>query len=175
MQITPDQMNAQIERLIDCFGDKTFSGQRRVMIWEIVQGHEYDVIISVVDKFIRASKFSPLPQDFSDSLSDCKKNQFALGDIRPKEFAECWGCGDSGFLRIERLPNFEPWAKADSGSCACDCSRGRELLHKLKHRPKFPIDLGSQFGPAWETSYRKSPEYTESPRPLEPADLPIPF
>ncbi len=160
MTVRREQFNLQIDRLVDTFGDKHFPEQRILMIWEVVEGLDYNSVIALVDGFIRGSKFAPLPSDFSEAAKDFKRTvrRYSLGEIQPKELAQCRDCADSGFIRLERRENAQPWAKWATGSAPCHCGRGKELIYKCSKR-KNPLDLGPQFNSAWDTSYRIRPEY----------------
>lgn len=154
--IRRDQFQLQIDRLSDTFGERHFPDQRTHMMWGSVEGIEYATVISIVDGFIRSSKYAPLPADFSQAVCDATKGskiKYALGDIQPPALAQCLDCRDSGFVRLVRLPQFETWAKWDSGSTPCHCGRGRELINKAKARAKNPFTLGPQFGDHWRKSY----------------------
>lgn len=152
--ITRDQFALQIDRLIDTFGEKAFSAQREHLIWESVDGLEYANVIAIVDEFIRNSRHAPLPGEFSKAASDYRKHnkRYALGEVKPMELANCKDCLDSGFVLVTRKSEFQRWAKWQSGSAACHCERGRELIQAGLRR-KSPIDLGSQFSDHWSTSY----------------------
>ncbi len=161
MTVRREQFQLQIDRLSDTFGDKHFPEQRVLMIWEVVEGLDYGSVIALTDGFIRASKFAPLPSDFSEAAKDFKRSsrRYALGEIQPQEIARCLDCGDSGFVRLTRKDGAAAWAKWATGSAPCHCGRGRELLFKAANRAKGPLDLGPQFSQAWESSYAVVPAY----------------
>lgn len=161
MRVTKPQLDIQIDRLIETFGEKFFSSQRIVMIWDAVEGLEYASVISIVDEFISSAKHPPLPKDFSIAAKDYKRDlvSFSLGEHAPFESAKCLDCGDSGFVHIERKKEFEPWARAHSGSAPCHCNRGRGAIEAMK-RLRRPVHLTRQFGPDWELSYKILPVYS---------------
>jgi hypothetical protein len=165
MNITRDQFYLQIERLSDTFGEKYFPEQRTLMIWETVSDLEYNTVIAVVDAFIRNSKHAPLPSDFIEAVRDATKNtkrKYSLGEIQPREIAQCFDCGDSGFIRLKRNETFETWAVWETGSAPCHCYRGKMLIDAGQRKPKNPIDLGPQFGEHWKNSYTVLAEYENS-------------
>lgn len=88
------------------------------------------------------------------------EGSFALGEIQPKNIAKCWDCGDSGFIRLRRLPEYEEWATYESGSAPCHCDRGLALIAAGKLR-KPPIYFGPQFNELWTKSYEIDPAWTE--------------
>lgn len=151
MNITRDQFRLQLDRLIDVWGEKPFSSQREAMIWEIVENHEYPVVISVVDRFIRELNRAPLPKDFSEVLQSLSpKKKLALGDHWPKEIAHCKDCLDSGFVRLVRNEIYDSWAIWEKGSAPCYCSRGAQAVAAAKRKTH---DLGRQFNETWKSSY----------------------
>ena len=153
MSITRDQFQLQIDRLEDAFGDRAFSEQRKHMIWESVAGLEYKAVIAVVDNFIRSSKYAPLPADFSTATEGMGRDgRRALGAY--SDNPACGDCHDSGFVSVRRIEGHEEWARTESGSAACHCGRGREVLFRLANLPKNPVDLKSQWNQRWEKSYR---------------------
>lgn len=160
MSITRDQLSVQLDRLIDTFGDKAFSDQRIALIWEIVNGLEYSQVISIVDGFLKKSRHAPLPDDFSQAAKDFRRSSrdYALGEIRPREIAQCLDCGDSGFIRLSRNTEFESWAKWQTGSAPCHCARGDQLIEAAR-RMKSPMELGPKFNENWLKSYSVIPAY----------------
>ena len=161
--ITRDQFRLQMERLKDAFGDHKFPDQREVMLWESSEGHDYGVIIHVVDMFIRNSKTAPLPSEFAEAVGKAANSlgarKFALGEIQPSDKAKCWDCGDSGFVRLVRNETFAPWAKWSSGSAPCHCLRGRDLIAAGKRMRPSPVDFGPQFSDDWHSSYSINPSW----------------
>lgn len=152
MNISKDQFYLQTERLVNAFGERSFPEQRTLMIWESVSGLEYGTVIKIVDRFIRESKTAPLPVNFFEAVkaeSGAGPKRYALGEIKPKELAQCLDCGDSGFIRLERKDEFEEWAKWQIGSAPCACYRGRELVESgRKH------NFGPRFNEEWKKSYK---------------------
>lgn len=156
MSITREQFQLQIDRLEDTFGERFFPDQRTHMMWESAIGYNYNTVIAVVDSFIRSSKAAPMPSDFSSAMNEATREtrrKFALGELQPKEQAQCFDCADSGFVRLKRNEQFEKWANWQSGSAPCHCHRGRMAIDAAKRKPKNPIDLGSQFSDRWLNSY----------------------
>ncbi len=153
MSITRDQMSLQIDRLVDVFGEKAFSEQRQHMIWEVLDGLDYKLVIGIVDMFIRANKYAPLPVDFSKACEGMDRGGMKrqLGEYA--EHPACGDCHDSGFVSVERKDEHEEWARCAGGSAACHCERGRQVLFTLRNSPKHPVDLKCQWGPQWEASY----------------------
>lgn len=151
------QFKLQMDRLIDAFGDKPFSEQRELMIWESCKGSSYNLVIAVVDDFIRKSKAAPLPIEFAEAIAEAEKAsglvRHHLGEVRPKEFAKCFICGDSGFVRLKRNKEFEAWAKWQIGSAPCHCTQGLKVTKNKKH------DFGPQFAEHWLKSYTTLPAY----------------
>lgn len=166
--ITREQFRLQIDRLTDTFGEKNFPDQRSAMIFDYVCGLEYETVIAIVDSFIRSSKYAPLPADFSEAVKEATKGvgarEHALGEIQPKEIARCWDCADSGFIRLQRIDSYEAWAKFETGSAPCHCSRGKELILKAKQKAKNPTELGPQFNDDWKKIYKIMPEYENDDR-----------
>lgn len=160
--ITRAQFQIQIDRLVDTFDDRYFSDQRVHMMWQAADGHEYHTVIGVVDSFIRSSKQAPLPADFSAAFAEISRNsghrKYSLGEIQPEEICKCFDCGDSGFVRVIRKPQFEEWAKWNAGSAPCHCDRGEKLIEAAK-RQKSPTDLGGQFSEHWMQSYSVMPAH----------------
>lgn len=74
--ITREQFQLQVQRLEDTFGDRHFSDQRTHMIWGYVKDFDYQVIIRMVDHFIRSSKQAPLPIDFQNAVKAEERNGF---------------------------------------------------------------------------------------------------
>lgn len=160
MSITRDQFRLQIDRMVDVWGEKAFSEQREHIIWEAIKPYEYGQVIAVVDDFIRNSRQSPLPSDFITAARNMGrgKKDYALGEIKPQELAICMDCGDSGFIRLSRKPQYDSWAKWDIGSAPCHCPRGWQLIEAGLRR-KQPIELGPQFNDFWRSSYDVMPAY----------------
>lgn len=162
MTITRPQFQIQIDRLVNTFGANKFPDQRAAMIWDSVSDLSYPTVIAIVDTFIRNSKHAPLPCDFSDAVKEATKNtkhRYFLGEIQPPEIAQCWDCGDSGFIRLFRNDNFEEWAVWKNGSAPCHCYRGRHAIEAGKRKPKNQINLGTQFSDHWRTSYAVMPAH----------------
>lgn len=159
---TREQFLIQMDRLKDTFGERHFPNQRTAMIWDMISELEYQILISIVDSFIKRSKYAPLPIDFSEALKEYepKQKRYSLGELQPKEIAKCWDCADSGFIRLERLEKFDKWARWHSGSAPCHCHRGKQLIDAGK-RMKRPIDFGPQFNNSWLSSYKIINEYEE--------------
>jgi hypothetical protein len=63
------EFSTQIDRLRDCFGDKSFSEERTKMVWRSVQSLGSAWFTQVVDGMIATSKFAPLPSDFFEFAS----------------------------------------------------------------------------------------------------------
>lgn len=122
-----------------------------------------EAFVETVNQFVgnRPVSKPPLIQDFIDATrgSNRAKKKYAYGDIQPKEIAQCWDCGDSGFIRILRNEVYEAWAKCAHGSAPCHCARGRGAIEAAARIPKGPIDLGPQFNNSWLKSYSKMPAY----------------
>ena len=157
MTVTRDEFQFQFSRLIDAFGDKGFSEQRELMIWSILKNLPYVAVIGIVDNFIRCAKYPPLPADFSEAVSKCGvKGEMILGDIQ--EIAKCQDCDDSGFVRLERLPQHDAWAKWIQGSAPCHCNRGSMLIEAGKRMKPKAHDAGPQFNDYWRRSYRITSE-----------------
>jgi len=157
MTINHAQFRLQVDRLVDTFGERAFSDQRETMIWEMVQGLDYDFVIAIVDSFIRGAKQAPLPADFSEAIAKAEKHGaklYRLGENRPKEIARCRSCADSGFARVVRKDGADAWAKWSHGSAPCHCARGRELIEAGRRMRPSPFDLGGQYGDHWTKSYR---------------------
>lgn len=154
MIINRDQLKLQIDRLVDVFGDKNFSEQRELMIWEAVDGLDYFQVVSMVDNFIRSSDRAPKPSEFSECARGLnrEKTKYSLGEERPDGY-RCADCRDSGQVHVSRIEGHESWAKAPSGYAPCHCDRGRQAIIAAK-RTLYPTDLGAQYGPHWESSYR---------------------
>jgi hypothetical protein len=152
MAITKYQLKLQIDRLIDVFGEKSFSDQRELMIWEAVEGLAYPQVIGIVDHFIRSSKNAPLPQDFVEAAKGFERQgrKRPLGELQ--DDAKCADCDDSGFVMIERLEKFESWAHAVSGSAACHCTRGSDAVRAARAN-RSSVTIG-QWNDAWKSSYR---------------------
>jgi hypothetical protein len=152
------QFKLQMDRLIDVFGEKHFSEQRELMLWECCRGVRYPLVIAVVDNFIRKSKSAPLPIEFAEAIAAAEKTagdkRYFLGEIQPKAIAKCFDCGDSGFIELKRKPEHEEWAKWGSGSAPCHCARGKLVSENKKH------ELGPQFSDRWRSSYTVIPAYT---------------
>lgn len=115
--------------------------------------------VETVNAFIgdRPVSQPPLLQDFikatGASQRSSESRRYQLGEIRPKNLCECRDCGDSGFIRLSRKPQFEAWARYESGSAPCHCSNGRLVSQNTKY------NLGPQFSRAWESSYQVVPTY----------------
>jgi hypothetical protein len=152
--IRREQLSIQIDRLVDVYGDKSFSEQREHLIWQAVEGLEYAQVIKMVDVFISEMRMAPLPNDFSlaAKLYTRNKNHFALGEEQPHETAKCNDCLDSGFVNLSRQEPHEEWAKWANGSAPCHCARGEQLIAAGK-RQKSPTHFGPQFSDAWRNSY----------------------
>ncbi len=163
--ITKDQFYLQMDRLKDCFGDHKFPDQREAMLWEMVHGHDYAVMIYVVDMFIRNAKSAPLPAEFAEAIGKVStgSKKYALGEIQPREIAKCHDCADSGFIRLERNETFEKWAKWITGSAPCHCDRGRLLIAAGTRTKPTPTDFGPQFAEHWLKSYSIVPSYPDGP------------
>lgn len=161
--ITREQFQLQVDRLCDTFGDKHFPDQRTHMIWDDVRAYEYPTIIAVVDSFIRNSKFAPLPGDFSEALkgAGAQKQRYSLGEVQPREIAQCRDCADSGFIRLKRIDTHEDWARWHAGSAPCHCHRGRMVIEAGQRKPKHPIDFGPQFSESWLKSYSIVPAWPQ--------------
>lgn len=161
MTVRREQLEIQLDRLEQTFGDKAFSEQRALMIWNAVSHLDYQSVIGIVDGFIRSSKFAPLPQEFFEAAKgyEAQSKNYSLGECVPREIARCLDCGDSGFAPVVRRHEFEAWALWESGSAPCHCSRGAEMLEAGKRRKPKPIDFGSQFNDRWKLSYSISPVY----------------
>lgn len=164
MTIQREQLDIQLDRLSEAFGEKNFGEQRSRMVWIAVEGMEYQDVISICDKFIREFKHAPLPKDFLEAAREYNRNAttWALGEIRPREIAKCFDCGDSGFVRVQRRATYDKWAVYSMGSMPCHCDRGRELIEKGKRRAKGAIDLGAQYGDYHAKSYAKIPAHSAS-------------
>lgn len=155
MPIQREQLSLQIDRMVDVWGEKAFSDQRELSIWETVEGLEYSQVISIVDGFIRTSRYAPLPQDFKEASREFTRatKRYALGENWPHDLALCKDCLDSGFCYVTRNENYEPWATAPGGNAPCHCNQGKRLIEAARRKN---TDLGGQFGPHWENSYRLS-------------------
>lgn len=162
MTVRREQLEIQLDRLEATFGDKPFSEQRALMIWDAVRHLDYPSVCVIVDSFIRSSKFAPLPEEFFKAAREFQpqSREYALGEAKPRGLARCNDCADSGFAPVIRLDTFEDWAKSASGQAPCHCDRGRELIEVGK-RMRRPVEFGPQWGELWRTSYRISPMYGE--------------
>lgn len=163
--ITREQFLLQVQRLCSTFGDRNFPEQRSAMIWDSVKDLDYEPVIGIVDGFIRGSKSTPLPIEFSEAAKEIRKGmgakQYALGEVQPQNIAKCWDCGDSGFIRLRRNQEHDEWAKWHIGSAPCHCYRGRDLIAAAKRMKKGPTDLGPQFSDNWKKSYTVLPTWPE--------------
>lgn len=161
MLVSREMLDVQLERLEQAFGDKFFDDQRARMIWHAVEGLEYASVIEIADKFIREFKHAPLPKDFLDASREYTRSAtvYKLGEIRPREIAKCFDCGDSGFVHVERLPEYDEWAVWHSGSMPCHCERGRKLIEAGRRRAKGAIDFGAQWNSYHAKSYRIEPAH----------------
>lgn len=139
MQVSRGQLDVQLERLEECFGERHFGEQRSRMIWLAVEGLEYGDVITIVDTFIKRSKHAPLPQEFTDAAREYKRTgRSALGEDQPNP--NCHDCRDSGFMWVTYR------GKSGWGPCACD--RGRQLIEADRRRTR-PIGFRTQYGPHW--------------------------
>lgn len=171
MAVSHDQFTIQITRLKETFGEKVFSEQRKLMIWNALQELEYQELISIVDSFIRSAKHPPLPIDFIEAAKGYYrgKKKLALGEFAPKAQAKCFDCGDSGFIRLVRRDQFQPWAKWHRGSAPCHCDRGfKAIIAAGKMKPS--TNLGPQFRDDWCNSYEVYPAYRSGSEELYPKE-----
>jgi len=161
--IAREQFDAQLNRLIDTFGDRAFSEQRSFMIWKIVAHLDREDFQEIVDNFIRCAKHAPLPAEFSEAVGKRGGRGLALvlGEMRPLVEANCKDCCDSGFIRLHRSEGAETWAKWAVGSAPCHCVRGAELIEAAKRKRK--VDLGPQFADHWLKSYSIIPPIEGDP------------
>lgn len=170
--MTDGQFKIQLDRLKIAFGEKPFDHQRLYLIRDSLRHLSYEQFERMVDRFIREKKPNdpPLPKDFAEiaKIEGGQKRKIALGEYYPQELAECWDCGDSGFIRLVRNEDYDEWAKWDRGSAPCHCDKGRQVSQNKKH------NLGLQFNETWKKSYSVLPCYTAQ-QPKKSVEDDIPF
>lgn len=144
----------QIARLRAVFGEKPFHQHRLEIIHRATKALPDQAFEQICSLFLTEMKYAPMPKDFIEASREFKRGSrpYALGELQPREIALCWDCADSGFVRIKRLENYEPWAKWEVGSAPCQCLRGKFAIEAAR-RHKSPVDLGPQFNIAWRKSY----------------------
>lgn len=150
---------SQVKRLESAFGAKAFDAERCSMIRGNLRHLTGDQFERIVNQFINSKRPTdpPLPKEFSEAAASQNKSstqrKYFLGDIQPREMANCFDCADSGFVRLKRVDGHEAWAKFETGSAPCHCERGAMVSRNVKY------NLGPQFNDNWKRSYEILSEY----------------
>lgn len=125
------EFNEQIGRLFDVFGDKAFSKGRLNRIKEIMEDRPRSMMKQLVDRFIDANRYAPMPKDFAEAVRAVPLQ------ISKIQVEGCKDCDEGLIIAVPKEGN------ATRAAFRCPCPAGSQ------HSSQIPL-----WGPAYECNYK---------------------